>query len=138
MTVQDGRIRKMKTGGGQLIWGAAKPLRRMLRIVLERHFIVDGASCSVPHEPPIRNEAGCFVYIENPAMYITGLFIYILNPCDRFCSEHLLRFQLSEYAFNHLLNILHGRVSIENFVPSGPHQFLRRHIKKIGFYFKGS
>jgi aspartate-semialdehyde dehydrogenase len=45
LTVPVGRIRKMKMGGeylsaftvgDQLLWGAAEPLRRMLRILLEK------------------------------------------------------------------------------------------------------
>jgi aspartate-semialdehyde dehydrogenase len=45
LTVPIGRVRKMKMGpqylaaftcGDQLLWGAAEPLRRMLRILLER------------------------------------------------------------------------------------------------------
>jgi aspartate-semialdehyde dehydrogenase len=45
MTIPVGRVRKMAMGpdyvsaftvGDQLLWGAAEPLRRMLRIVLER------------------------------------------------------------------------------------------------------
>jgi aspartate-semialdehyde dehydrogenase len=45
LTVPVGRIRKMNMGpdylaaftcGDQLLWGAAEPLRRMLRILLER------------------------------------------------------------------------------------------------------
>ena len=44
MTIPVGRLRKMTMGpeylgaftiGDQLLWGAAEPLRRMLRIVLE-------------------------------------------------------------------------------------------------------
>ena len=44
LTVPIGRMRKMKMGGDflaaftvgdQLLWGAAEPLRRMLRILLE-------------------------------------------------------------------------------------------------------
>ena len=45
MTIPVGRLRKMAMGpqylgaftiGDQLLWGAAEPLRRMLRILLER------------------------------------------------------------------------------------------------------
>jgi aspartate-semialdehyde dehydrogenase len=45
LTVPIGRLRKMQMGGeylsaftvgDQLLWGAAEPLRRMLRILLER------------------------------------------------------------------------------------------------------
>ena len=45
LTVPIGRVRKMKMGsqyvsaftcGDQLLWGAAEPLRRMLRILLEK------------------------------------------------------------------------------------------------------
>ncbi|MBV5337186.1 MAG: aspartate-semialdehyde dehydrogenase, partial [Deltaproteobacteria bacterium] len=45
LTVPVGRVRKMKMGpqyvqaftcGDQLLWGAAEPLRRMLRILLEK------------------------------------------------------------------------------------------------------
>jgi len=45
LTVPIGRLRKMKMGpqylsaftcGDQLLWGAAEPLRRMLRILLEK------------------------------------------------------------------------------------------------------
>ena len=45
LTVPVGRVRKMKMGpqyvqaftcGDQLLWGAAEPLRRMLRILMER------------------------------------------------------------------------------------------------------
>ena len=45
LTVPVGRVRKMKLGpeyisaftcGDQLLWGAAEPLRRMLRILLEQ------------------------------------------------------------------------------------------------------
>jgi len=45
LTVPIGRVRKMKMGsqyvqaftcGDQLLWGAAEPLRRMLRILMER------------------------------------------------------------------------------------------------------
>jgi aspartate-semialdehyde dehydrogenase len=45
LTVPIGRVRKMKMGpqylsaftcGDQLLWGAAEPLRRMLRILAER------------------------------------------------------------------------------------------------------
>ncbi|MBP1728805.1 MAG: aspartate-semialdehyde dehydrogenase, partial [Deltaproteobacteria bacterium] len=45
LTVPIGRVRKMKMGpqyvqaftcGDQLLWGAAEPLRRMLRILMEQ------------------------------------------------------------------------------------------------------
>jgi aspartate-semialdehyde dehydrogenase len=45
LTVPIGRVRKMKMGpmyvqaftcGDQLLWGAAEPLRRMLRILVEK------------------------------------------------------------------------------------------------------
>jgi hypothetical protein len=56
MTIPVGRIRKMAMGpeyvgaftiGDQLLWGAAEPLRRMLRILL------DGGAESGPRNGPV-------------------------------------------------------------------------------------
>jgi aspartate-semialdehyde dehydrogenase len=55
LTVPVGRLRKLAMGpeylgaftvGDQLLWGAAEPLRRMLRILVDRHHGVDGETAA--------------------------------------------------------------------------------------------
>jgi aspartate-semialdehyde dehydrogenase len=58
LKVPVGRLRKLPMGGeylsaftvgDQLLWGAAEPLRRMLRIVLERHAVQKRPSAAAAH-----------------------------------------------------------------------------------------
>jgi hypothetical protein len=57
MHIPVGRLRKLSMGGeylaaftvgDQLLWGAAEPLRRMLRILLEAGFVPSRARGNIP------------------------------------------------------------------------------------------